>query len=55
LLGGHELQDLVGFDRLPRGQAPSQCIVDQIETFVLGGVQDFQVLLDGRCFRRVAQ
>ena len=54
-MGGHELQDLVGLDRLARGQTPSQDIVHQIETFVLGGMQNFQILFDGRCFRRVAQ
>jgi hypothetical protein len=46
LLRGHELQDLVGLDRRTRAQAPLQCLIDHFETFVLGGVQEFQVLLD---------
>ena len=54
MLRGYELEDLVGLDRGPRGQAPSQCLVDHFEAFVLGGVQELQVLLDGRSFRRAA-
>jgi len=55
LLGGHELQNIVGADRFPRGQEPSQGVVNQIETFVLGGMQDLQVLPDGGGFSRATQ
>jgi hypothetical protein len=55
LLGGHELQDIVGLDRFSRGQEPSQCVVNQIETFVLGGMQDLQILPDGRGFGRATE
>jgi len=55
LLGGHELQEIVGLDRFSRGQEPSQCVVNQIETLVLGGMQNLQILFDGRCFGRAIQ
>jgi len=55
LLGGHELQNVVGVDRFPRGQEPSQGVVNQIETFVLGGMQDLQILPDGGGFGRTTQ
>ena len=55
MLGGHELQKIVGLDCFSRTQEPSQGIVNQIETFVLGGMQDLQVLFDGRCFGRAIQ
>ncbi|MCP4896322.1 MAG: hypothetical protein GY906_05045 [bacterium] len=55
MLGGHELHDIVGLDRFSRGQEPSQGVVNQIETLVLGGMQDLQILPDGGCFGRVIQ
>jgi len=55
LLGGHELQEIVGLDRFSRGQEPAQGVVNQIETLVLGGMQDLQILFDGRCFGRAIQ
>ena len=53
-LGGHALEDLLGTDRFARGQEVPQGIVEQIEPFVLGRVQQLQVLLDGRGFAGVA-
>ena len=32
-----------------------QCVVDQVKAFVFGGMQEFEILLDGGCFGRVTQ
>jgi len=55
LLAGNDFQNVVGLDRLALGQEPSQCVIDEIKSFVLGGVQQFEVLLDRRSFRRVLE
>lgn len=40
-------------DCFSRAEKTSQCLVDEIETFVLSGVQQLEILLDGRGFRRI--
>jgi hypothetical protein len=54
-LGFGDRQHVVGLDRFPFRQEPSQYVVDQIKAFMFGGMQEFEVLLDGGCFSRVAQ
>jgi hypothetical protein len=55
LLGGDDLQNVVTADRSARGHEPSQCVVNQVETFLLGGMQDLQILPDGGGFGRAVQ
>jgi hypothetical protein len=55
LLGGHDGQNLGGGDRLALGQEPSQGVIDKIQPFVLGGIQQLEILLDGGSFRRVVE
>jgi hypothetical protein len=54
LLGGNDLQNIGGLDRFAGGEKPPQDIVNQLQPFVLGGVQQLQILLDRGGFRRVA-
>jgi len=53
LLGGNDRQDVLGCDRFAGGEEPPQRIIDKIKTFVLGGVQQLKILLDGGSFGRV--
>ncbi|MCS5618666.1 MAG: hypothetical protein NZ808_02310 [Myxococcota bacterium] len=53
LFGDNDCQDVFGCDRFAGGQEPPQCIIDKIKSFVLGGVQQLEILLDGGSFRRV--
>jgi hypothetical protein len=55
LLRFHDRQHVVGSNRFSFRQEPSQCVVDQVKAFVFGGMQEFEILLDGGCFGRVAQ
>jgi hypothetical protein len=48
LFGSDHLQYVGGADRLAGGQEPPQHVVDEIQPFVLGSVQQFEILLDGR-------
>ena len=52
MLAGNGLQNVVGLDRLALSQEPSQCVIDEIKPFVLGGVQQLEILLDRGSFRR---
>jgi hypothetical protein len=49
---GNDFQDVVRADRLAFGQEPPQCGVDQFQAFVLGRVQQLEILFDGRRLRR---
>lgn len=42
----HEFQDFVGLDCDPLLEAPTEHVIHDVQTFVLGGMQDFQILLD---------
>jgi hypothetical protein len=55
LLGGHDGQHLGGGDHLPLGQEPPQSVVDKIQPFVLGGIQQLEILFDGGSLRGVAE
>ena len=55
LLVGHDFQNLVGADRFASGQEPSQGIVDKIKPFVLGGIQQLEILLDRGSLRGVVK
>ena len=52
VLAGNDFQNVVGPDRLALSQEPPECVVDEIKPFVLGGVQQLEILLDRRSFRR---
>ena len=52
LLAGDDFQDVVGLDRLALRQEPSQCVIDEFKSFVLGRMQQLEILLDGGLFRR---
>jgi hypothetical protein len=52
---GNDFFNLVGGDRLALGQKPPQDIVDKIKPFMLGGVQQLEILLDRGSFRRVLE
>jgi hypothetical protein len=53
VLADNHFQDVVGLDRPALGQKPAQCIIDEIQPFVLGGIQQLEILLDCRRLRRV--
>jgi hypothetical protein len=53
--GSDRLQYGGGSDRLACRQEPPQHVVDQFQPFVLGGVQQFEILLDGRTLRGVLE
>jgi len=55
LLGGHDLENLVGSDRFAGGQEPSQGVVDKIKPFVFGGIEQLEILLDCGSFRGVVE
>ena len=55
LLAGHEFQNVVDLDRLALGQKPAQCIIDEIQPFVLGGIQQLEILFDRRWLRRILE
>jgi len=42
----HEFYDFVSLDRDPLLEAIPQCVIDEIQAFMLGGMQNFQILLD---------
>ena len=46
----HDRQNFFRRDGFAFGQEPSQDVIYEFQSFVLGGVQDLQVLLDGGCF-----
>ena len=52
MLADNDFQNVVGLDRLALSQEPPQCVIDEIKPFVLGGVQQLEILLDRRSFRR---
>jgi len=51
----NDFQNVVGLDCLAIGQEPSQCVIDEIKPFVLGGVQQLEILLDRGSFGRVLE
>jgi len=55
LFGSDHLQHAVGGDRLAARQEPPQHVVDKIQPFMLGGVQQLEILLDGRTLRGVLE
>jgi len=55
VLAGNDFQNVVHLDRLALGQEPPECVVDEIKPFVLGGVQQLEILLDRGSFRRVLE
>jgi hypothetical protein len=55
LLAGNNFQNVVGLDRLALGQKPPQCVIDEIKSFMLGGIEQLEVLLDRGSFRRVLE
>jgi hypothetical protein len=55
VLAGHDFQNVVDLDRLALGQKPAQCIIDEIQPFVLGGIQQLEILFDRRRLRRVLE
>jgi len=55
VLAGDNFQNVVGLDRLALRQEPPQCVVDEIKSFMLGRVQQLEILLDGGLFRRVLE
>lgn len=46
----HDRQNFFRRDGFAFGQKPSQDVIHEFQSLVLGGVQDLQVLLDGGCF-----
>jgi hypothetical protein len=55
LLRFDDRQHVVGANRFSFRQEPSQGIVDQVKAFMFGGMQEFEILLDGGCFGGVTQ
>jgi len=55
VLRGNGFQHLVDLDGLALRQTRPQCIIDEIQAFVLGRVQQLEILLDRRSFRRVLE
>ncbi len=55
LFAGNDFQNVIGFDRFAGGQEPPKCLVDKFKAFVLGGIQQLEVLLDRGGFRRVLE
>lgn len=55
MLAGNDFQNVVGLDRLALSQEPPQCVIDEIKPFVLGGVQQPEILLHRGSFRRVLE
>jgi hypothetical protein len=55
LFGSHHLQYVGGADRLAARQEPPQHVVDKIQPFMLGGVQQLEILLDRGSFRRALE
>jgi hypothetical protein len=55
LRGGDPLQHVGGGDRGTRRQEPTQRFFDHFKPFVLGGVQQLEILLDRGGFRRVLE
>lgn len=55
LLAGENFQNVVGLDRLALRQKTSQRVIDEIKPFVLGRIQQLEILLDGGLLRRVPQ
>ena len=51
-LGRHGQQNFVCLDRFARLQKQTQYIIYPVKPFVLGGVQQLEILLDRRSFRR---
>jgi hypothetical protein len=55
LFAGHDLQNVRGVDGLAFGKEPAQHVVDQLQAFVLCGVEQLEVLFDCRGFRGVLE
>ena len=53
MLDGNDLQHVGGLDRFALGKKPPQRIIHKLQPFVLGGVQQLEILLDRGSFRRV--
>jgi hypothetical protein len=45
------VQNCFSHNRLAFGQEPTQDVIHQVQAFMLGGMQNLQVLLDRRAFR----
>jgi hypothetical protein len=52
LFARDDFHNVIRLDCLARGQEPSQYLVDEVKSFVLGRIQQLQILLDGGGFRR---
>jgi hypothetical protein len=55
LFADNDFQNVGGVDRFPGGQEPPQCFVDEVKAFMLGGVQQLEILFDRGSFRRVLE
>lgn len=55
LLAGDDFQNVIGLDRPTLRQKTAQGVIDEFQSFVLGRVQQLEVLLDGRLLRRVPE
>ena len=55
VFAGDDFQNIVGLDRLALGQKPAQCVIDEIKSFMLGRVQQLEILLHCGSFRRVLE
>ena len=55
MFAGNDFQNVLGLDRLSLSQEPPQCVIDEVKPFVLGGVQQLEILLDCGSFRRVLE
>lgn len=55
VLADNNLQNVISVDRLALGQKPAQCVIDEIQPFVLGGIQQLEILLHRRRLRRVLE
>ena len=55
VLAGNDFQNVVRLDHLALGQVPPEWVVDEIKPFVLGGVQQLEILLDRGSFCRVLE
>jgi hypothetical protein len=55
LLTGNDFQYSFRLNGFAFGQEPPQCVVDQLQAFVLGCVQQLEILLDGRLLRRALE
>ena len=55
MLACNGFQNINSIDCFSGAEKTSQCLVDEVQAFMLGGVQQLEVLLDGRGLSRVLE